>query len=222
MENIFMNTRNSKTSQSNKFRLYFTNKLDLRGNRKISLVNLSIHHTWQNIKDEYKNNRFEIIGQTWDETFDLPDGSYTVADIQDYFLWVIKKHETDVNSSEESPILIYPNKIRNRIVLKIKTGYKLELLTSETMALLGDGAIVDSNKNGKNVPELEKVSSVLLHCNVVHNDHLRNSKLLYSFVRNNSFGNLLNVQPQELIRAKTTDSIFDYIENWFTDQIESN
>ena len=190
MENIFMNTRNSKTSQSNKFRLYFTNKLDLRGNRKISLVNLSIHHTWQNIKDEYKNNRFEIIGPTWDETFDLPDGSYTVADIQDYFLWVIKKHETDVNSSEESPILIYPNKIRNMIVLKIKTGYKLELLTSETMALLGDGAIVDSNKNGKNVPELEKVSSVLLHCNVVHNDHLRNSKLLYSFVRNNSFGNL--------------------------------
>ena len=86
------------------------------------------------------------------------------------------------------------------------------MLTNETMALLSDGPIVDTNKNGKNIPELEKVSSVLLHCNVVHNRHLQNSKLLFSFVPHDSFGNLLSVQPQELIRTRTADSIFDYIE----------
>ena len=87
-------------------------------------MGLSIYYTCQNIKEGYKNNRFKLRAPTWDETFDLPDGSYTIADIQDFFLHIIKKHETDVNSSEESPILIYPNKIKNKIVFKIKTGYK--------------------------------------------------------------------------------------------------
>ena len=90
MEKIFMNAKNSKTAKSTRFRLYFTNKLHLSGNKTISLANLSIHYTWQNVKEEYNNNKFKLIGPTWDETFDLPEGSYTVADIQDYFLWVIK------------------------------------------------------------------------------------------------------------------------------------
>ena len=74
MQNIFVNTKNSITTESNRFRLYFTNKLDLRGNKAISLGNLSIYYTWQNIKDEYKNSKFKIIAPTWDKTFDLPDG----------------------------------------------------------------------------------------------------------------------------------------------------
>ena len=91
------------------------------------------------------------------------------------------------------------------------------MLTSETMALLGDGPIVDTNKNGKNVPELEKVSSVLLHCNVF-------KMIIYKIAdcySNNTFGKLLSIQPRELIQSKTTDSIFDYIEIWFTDQDNS-
>ena len=81
MENIIMNAINSKTAKSNGFRLSFTNKLDLRGNKTISLANLSIHYTWQNVKEEYNTNKFKLIGPTWDETLDLPDGSYTIADI---------------------------------------------------------------------------------------------------------------------------------------------
>ena len=95
-------------------------------------------------------------------------------------MYIIKKHES-ITSNEESPILIYPNKIRNRIIFKIKTGYKLELLTNETMRLLGDGPIINATKNDVNVPELEQVHSVLFHCNVIHNDYLQNSKLLYIF-----------------------------------------
>ena len=105
-----------------------------------------------------------------------------------------------------------------RIVFKIKTGYKLELLTNETMKLLGDGPIIDKDKNGDNVPELENVHSVLLPCNVVHNDYLQNSKLLYTFVPDKDFGQLLSIQPKALIQSKTTDSIFDHIEIWLTDQ----
>ena len=68
-----MNTRNSKTSQSNRFRLYFTKKLDLKGNKTISLANLSIYYTWQNVKEEYKNNNFKLSGPTWSELVTLPD-----------------------------------------------------------------------------------------------------------------------------------------------------
>ena len=86
------------------------------------------------------------------------------------------------------------------------------------MALLGYGPIIDQNKNGVIVPELEQVHSVLVHCNIVHNDYLQNSKLLYSFVPGNAFRQLLSIQPKALIQSKTIDSIFDYIETWFTDQ----
>ena len=106
-----MNTKNSKTSESNRFRLYFTDKLDLRGNKTIALANLSIYYTWQNVTSEYKNNKFRLNGLTWDQTFDLCDGSYAFADIQDYFFYIIKKHKT-ITAIEESPILIYPTKIK--------------------------------------------------------------------------------------------------------------
>ena len=87
---------------------------------KVALANLPIHYTWQNVESEYKNNKFKISSSTWDEKFDLPDGSYLIMDIQDYFEFIIKKHEK-ISSDESFPVLIYPNRIRNRIVLKIKT-----------------------------------------------------------------------------------------------------
>ena len=100
----------------------------------IALGNLSIYYTWKNIKSTYNNNKFKISSPTFNDTFDLPDGSYSIEDIQDYFEFIIKKHET---LTENLPAQIYPDKIKNRIVFKIKTGYTLELLSLETMILLG-------------------------------------------------------------------------------------
>ena len=97
------------------------------------MVNLSIYYTWKNIKFVYNSNKSKISAPTWNDEFDLPDGSYSVSDIQDYFEFIIKKLET---LTENPPIQIYPNKIKNRIAFKIKTGYKLELLSPETMKLL--------------------------------------------------------------------------------------
>ena len=165
-----MNTENSKTSEAHRFNLDLTDKLNLKNpNKNMALANLSIYYTWKNIKSEYNNNKFKISAPTWNETFDLPDGSYSIDDIQDYFEFIIKKHET---LTENPPIQIYPNKIKNRIVFKIKAGYKLELLTPETMKLLGSTKKdVDSDKNSENVPKLESVEVVLVHCNLVKNDY---------------------------------------------------
>ena len=100
----------------------------------MALANLSIYCTWKNIKSEQKNNKFKISAPTWNDTFDLPNGSYSIADIQDYFEFIIKKLEA---LTENPSVQIYSSKIKNRIAFKIKTGYKLELLTPETMKLLG-------------------------------------------------------------------------------------
>ena len=116
-----MNNENSKTNESNKFIYQFTDKLNLKkpNNKNIGLVNLSIYCTWKNIKSVYNNNKSKISAPTWNDKFDLPDGSYSISDIQDYFEFIIKKHET---LTENPPIQIYPNKIKNRIVFKAKTG----------------------------------------------------------------------------------------------------
>ena len=144
----------------------------------------------------------------------IPEGSYEISQIHNYFLdEVIKKHTSKVKSNEQSPILIYANRTLNRVSFRIKTGYKLELLTNETMRLLGDGP-----KNGGNVPRLEIVRNVLVFCNLVQNVYLQDSKLLFSFVPNSRFGSLLSIAPQVLKYCDTVDSIFDYIEISFTDQ----
>ena len=139
-----MNTENSKTNEPHRLKLDLTDKLNLKNpNKNIALANLSTYYTWKNIKSKYNNNKFKISASTWNDTFDLPDGSYSIYDIPDYFGFIIKKHQT---LTENSPIQIYPNKIKNRNVSKINTGYKLELLTPETMEIK-DVEDVDADKN---------------------------------------------------------------------------
>ena len=124
-----MNTLNSKTNESNKFIYQFTGKLNLKNpNKSMVLANLSLHYTWKNIKSKYNNNKFKISAPTWNDEFNLPDGSYSVSNIQDYFECIIKKHET---IADNPPVQIYMNKSKNRIVFKRKTGFKLGLLTKE-------------------------------------------------------------------------------------------
>ena len=212
-----MNTENSKTSELHRFKLNLTDKLNIKNpNKNMALANLSIYYTWKNIKSEYNNNKFKNSEPTWNDTFDLPDGSYSIADIQDYFEFIIKKHET---LTENPPIQIYPNKIKNRIVFKIKTGYKLELLTPETMRLLGSTKKdVAKDKDGKIVPKLESVEVVLVHCNLVKNDYRHTSKILFSFVPNKQFGQLINISPHSLTTMNTVNKEVSFAEVWFTDQ----
>ena len=214
METFFMNTKNSKTNEPNRFKYDLIDNLDLKNpNKNMALANLSIYYTWKNVKSTYNNNKFKISAPTWNETFDLPDGSYNISEIQDY---IIKKHET---TGENAPILIYANTINNRIVFKIKSGYKLELLSKETMKLLGSTKdIIDSDKNGENVPRLENVEVVLVHCSLVNNSYQQAPRELFTFVPTKQYGQLISISPKSLIFLKTMNTEFSEIEVWFTDQ----
>ena len=106
-----MNTGNSKTSEPHRFKLDLTDKRNFKNpNKNMALGNLSICYTWKNIKSEY--NKFKILAPTWDDTFDLPDGSYSISDIQDYFEFIIKKHET---LTENPPVQIYQIKLKTEL-----------------------------------------------------------------------------------------------------------
>ena len=120
--------------------------------------------------------------------------------------------------TDNSPVQIYANKIKNRIVFKVKNGYKLELLTSETMKLLGStNKVVDKDKNSENIPKLESVEVVLVHCNLVKNDYQHASKVLFSFVPNKQFGQLLNISPHVFTMMNTVNTELSFVEVWFTD-----
>ena len=102
--------------------------------KRIALSNLSIYYTWKNIKSSYNNYKFKKSAPTWTAEFELPEGSYLISDIQDYLEYILKKH----NENVDNPLIkIYVNKTENIITFKIKKGYYLELLTPETMKLLG-------------------------------------------------------------------------------------
>ena len=96
-----MNSKNSKTSDPHRLLLNLTDKIDLRRKDKyIALSNLSIYYRWKNIKKLHKNNKFKISAPTWNEEFELPDGSYSISDIQDYFEYIFKQYgEKTVNPS---------------------------------------------------------------------------------------------------------------------------
>ena len=117
------------------------------------------------------------------------------------------------------PILIYANKISNRTVFKIKTEYKLELLSKETMKLLGSTKdTIDADKNSENLPRLENVEVVLVHCNLVNNSYQQASRVLYTFVPNKQYCQLISILRNSLIFLKTMNTEFSEIKIWFTDQ----
>ena len=123
------------------------------------ILECTIH---KNIKKSYNNNKSKISDPTWNEEFELPDGSYSVSDIQDYFEYIFKKHET---VTDNPSIMMYVNEIENMITLKIKAGYYLELLTPETMDLLGSTkSKINKDENCENLPHLEITSVILVHC----------------------------------------------------------
>ena len=208
-----MNTKNRQMSPANLFITLLTNLI-----LKLLITKILDWLIWvfttrgKNIRTEYINNKFKISAPTWNDTFDLPDGSYSISDIQDYFEFIIKNHET---LTENIPIQIYPNKIKNRIIFKVKTGYKLDVLSLETMKLSGSTKKdVDKDKNGEDVPKLESVEVVLVHCNLVNNSY---QQVLFTFVPSKQFGQLITILPHSLTMLKTTNLEFPFIQVWFTD-----
>ena len=114
---------------------------------------------------------------------------------------------------------MYIHRIENRITFKIKNGYYPELLTPETMKLLGSTeSKITKDKNGENVPHLDVVEILLVHCNLVNNDYQQDLRMLFTFVPNKSFGSLLEISPTNHVFLKTSNSEFQEVKIWFTDQ----
>ena len=212
-----MNSENSRTSEYHVLLLKLADKLDLRrGHKSVALSNLSIYYTRRNIKSSYNNNKFKISAPKWSNEFELPDGSYSISDIQYYFEYILNEHSESVDNT---PIEIFVSKNENRITFTVKNGYYLELLAPETMKLLGSTeSKITGEKNGGNVPHLEVVELVLIHCNIVDNNYQQNSRIIYTFVPNKPFGSLLEISPSSHIFLKTFISEFQAIKVWFTDQ----
>ena len=115
-----MNTENSGTNEPHRFKLDLTDKLNLKNpNKNMALANLSIYYTWKNIKSEYNNNKFKILTLTWNDlktlTFDLPNATYPISDIQDYFEFIIKKHES---LTENPPVKFIEIKLKTVLLSK--------------------------------------------------------------------------------------------------------
>ena len=135
MDTIFMNSRSSKIPDPHRLLLNLLDKINLkRSDNYAALSNLSIYYTWKSIKKSYKSCKFKISSPTWNEEFELPDGSYSVSDMKDYFQYILMKHgeKTDNPSMKK-----FVNKLESRITFKMKTGYYFDLLMPETMKLLG-------------------------------------------------------------------------------------
>ena len=144
-------------------------------------------------KKSHAKNKFKIPAPMWNDKFKLPDESYSASYIKGYFEYILKKYgeKTDNLSTR-----IYVNKIENGIRFKIKTGYHLQILTPNTMKLLGNtNSKRTQDENGKNVIHLEINEVVLVHCNIVNNDHQHDSNDLFIFIPNKSFSQLVNVSP---------------------------
>ena len=213
-----MNSENNKTSKAHVLILKLTNKLDLKNGEKIiALSNLSIYYTWiKKIKRSYNNNKFKISAPTRSDTFELPDGSYSVSDIRDYFEYILKKNREDIGKPS---VQMCVNKIEKMVTFKIKDGYSLELFTPETIKLLGSTENkITKDKNDKNVPHLEITEVVLVHCDIVNSDYQQDSRVLYMFVPNKPFGSLLEISPTNHLFLKTFNTEYDEIKVWFTDQ----
>ena len=118
MDTKFGNSESSKTSEPHVLILKLTDKLDLsRGERIIALSIVSIYYILKNIKSSYNNNKFKMSAPTWNNKFELPDGSYSALDIQDYFKYILKRHAENIDNLS---VNIYVNKIENRITLELK------------------------------------------------------------------------------------------------------
>ena len=147
----------------------------------------------------------------------MPDGSYSVSDVQDYIEYIIEKHK---KLTTISPIHVYINRI-NRLVLKIKDGYKLELQTPKTMKLFGSTKkLIEKTRNGEKVPSIEAVEVVLVQCNLEENQYQQKSEVIYSFTPYKSYAYLLNVESRNLVFLKTWNTEFHEIIITFTYQNE--
>ena len=143
-----------------------------------------------------KNNTFKISAPKWNEEFELPDGSYSVSDIKDCLEYILKKHG---EKSDNPSIRVYVNEIENRITFKIKRILSQTLNAWNNEITWSNKSKITKDENGKDMPHLDITEVILVHYNIGDNDYQQDSRVLYKFVINKSFGQLLDISPRNFV-----------------------
>ena len=221
MNSIVLNTANAGTTEDHKLRLSLTSDLHLNNNL-VSLSHCSIYYNWKNFKKEYGNTQFTIhhLPSTTIIVVDLPDGSYSVRDINNYIHHIMKLAGYE-NADGTYDINVYANPVYNRVTISVSNVFQFSM-TDPFARMLGfdttQTQITNAEVNGNLVPQIEVVDTVLIHCNLVDNRVTHDSSILFAFVPNDSFGNLLSITPNYPQNRFCRNASFSYVEVYFTDQ----
>lgn len=241
MDTIVLNTANSKTKEPHKYVYNLTNTMKL-DDHYICLSNLSMYYTWKNIRAEYGNNILiyyipdpdnPIPGLNPDTLISngenrkpangkfvwvtLPDGSYSIKDINNYLHMKMIAEKDGTN--EDFPISIYPNTVYNRVSIVLKSGFQLILSRGMANVLGFSNQLITNTSTGDLVPQIERVEVVMVHCNMAQNNFTQDSSLIYSFVPNSAYGTQLHQRPRFPIWRQARKTSERSIDIWFTDQL---
>ena len=231
MNTIVLTNSNAGTSNKYKLSLKLTNPMRL-DDCLVCISDISIYYSWPNIKSSYGNNTFKYKRTTDNREFEvkIPDGSYEIRDINNYLHFVMKQNGDKADDKDKYPIELYANHIYQRVTIVTKDKYILELPIDGLGQVLGfTKAAVQGAKhvyigpnieqNGDVIPQIERVESVSVHCNLVNNRYQLDNSLIYSFTPDKSFGALLNIKPNfPYWRNARSNVDINTIEVWFTDQ----
>ena len=233
MNTLQLSTTNAKTETNDKLRQTFRNPMELHG--YISLSNIALWYNWRNVTTKLGNTKLTYstpvsdASETSEYEIIIPDGSYTVSGLNYYIHHVLEgaghvDASKSKNDHDRYPISIYENAVYNGISYKIKTGYGIVFgVDGLSMGLAKTlGGVENTQYQGTdhfpNVPQIENVKSVQIHCNLVYNEYQSDSSLLYNFTPNSTFGSLLSVEPRFPQWRQTRNTTENNIEVWLTDQ----
>ena len=231
MNTIVLTNSNAGTSQKHKLSLKLTNPMRLE-NSYLCVSDISLYYSWPNIKSSYRNNTFKYKRTTDNQEFEvkIPDGSYQIKDINSYLRHVMRHHGEKEDDKNEFPIEMYANNVYQRVTVETKPNYILQIPITGFGQVVGfTRAAQDNDKyvsigpnkkqNGDEIPQIEHVESVLVHCNLVDNRYVLENSLIYSFTPSLEFGLLLNERPNlAQWRHARNNADINEIEVWFTDQ----
>jgi len=231
MNTIVLTNSNAGSNQNYKLSLKLTNPMRLE-NCVVCISDVSLYYSWPNIKSAFKNNTFKYKRTTDNKEFDvmLPDGSYDVKDINNYLHHVMKEKGEKPDEKNNYPIKLYPNHVYQRVTVVTKPNYILlvpidgfgQVVGFTKGAQDGDKYVSigpDTEQNGDSIPQIERVESVSVHCNLVNNRYQLDNSLIYSFTPDKSFGHLLNIKPYFPYWRNARNKVdITEITVWFTDQ----
>lgn len=226
MNSILLTQSSNVSKEAHKLTLKLRQKMVLEDSL-ISLVNLTLYYSWFNIKEKYGNNTFVYIKNGEQTNITLPDGSYSINDINNYLHFIMRANQDTIDDNiinvpdgdtTSYPINLFANSVYNRVTVVLSDGYSLQLGEGMAKVLGFSKRTISTTQNGDLVPELERVTTVLVHSNLVENEFVVDSSLLFSFTPHVPFGHILNVSPNFPRWCSTRNSEFSEVSVWFTDQ----